>query len=415
MIGAMEGLTMRQSPRFTRRQVLAGLAAGLASVACSPVNTLGGGTISPSATPADSPDAAPDSAPPCSEPRAYMTFAINVHDWAHVDESADTLLRATDIFEKSGVRGDFYLTGEVVNRYRKSRPDVVERLRASEMTISYHVRPPHPLYDGFNQKLKALGDADLRQALLDYETYGLDMATGELIRSEAGGYRLVAETLGTKPVVTGGPTSDQRIKKAAFETYRSLGAKMAVVYHESGTKVERPFEWVNGLLARPSDFSVTRWRAASLPGTAKTEENDPFWWNFMGTPHEEAYNPAAYLKERMEAWQASRPAFVTSLIHENNFPRSGPEAWTNIYWKGGDKATPASPPYNLSATDPSKLRTATQVEGIWAAYEELVAYAASNLAVVTSADIAALAEASGTEGKVAPYCATIAPATRSVG
>ncbi len=406
---------MRYQHRFTRRQVLAGLAAGLASAACSPVNTFGGGMSAPSATPAGSPDNTPGSAPPCSEPRAYMTFAINVHDWVHIDESADTLLRATDIFERAGARGDFYLTGEMVKQYQRSRPDVIERLRASGMTVSYHVRPPHPLYDGFNQKLKALSDADLRRALLDYETYGLDMATGELIRSEAGGYTLVAEALGTNPVVTGAPTSDQRIKKAAFETYRSLGSKMAVVYHETGTKVERPFERVNGLLARPSDFSVTRWRTSSLPGTSQGGENDPFWWNFMGTPHEEAYNPAAYLKERVRAWEAERPAFVTSLIHENNFPRSGAEAWTNIYWKGGDKATPASPPYDLSAPDPSKLRTAAQVEAIWVAYEELVAYAAANLAVVTSADLVALAEESGTEGKVAPYCATIAPSARGGG
>lgn len=400
---------MRHSQRFTRRQVLAGFAAGLASVACSPVTTFGGASGGNSASPAASPTSPSGNAAPCKEPPAYMTFAINVHDWRHIDESADTLLRATSIFEKHGVRGDFYLTGEMVHRYLANRPDVIERLRGSRMTISYHVRPPHPLYDGFGSRLKAMNDADLRQDLLDYETYGLDLATGGLIRSEAGGYSLVAQALGSPPMVTGAPTSDQRIKKASLETYRSLGAKMVVAYHETGTKPERPFEYVQGLLARPSDFSITRWRAASLPATPGEGDNDPFWWNFMDTPHEATYNPAAYLRERLAAWGVARPAFITSLIHENNFLRSGPESWTPIYWKDGDKTQPASPPFNLSTPDPSKLRSAAQVEAIWAAYDELVAWAAANVAVVTSADIAALAEASGASGQVAPYCTTIAP------
>ncbi|KAA0237346.1 hypothetical protein EDM76_06620 [bacterium] len=395
---------MQHRTRFTRRQVLAGLTMGLASVACAPASTFGGGQGAPVPSPSPSPGTTGDGGPPCSATTAYMTFAINVHDWVHLDESAATLLRATSIFEKHGVHGDFYLTGEMVNRYRKSRPDVIERLRASQMTISYHVRPPHPLYDGFGGALKKLSDGALRQALLDYETYGLDMATGGLIRSEPGGWSLVAEALGTTPVVCGVPTGDPRIKAAAMENYRALGARMVVAYHETGTRPERPFEYVDGLLARPSDFSVTRWRAESLSATSQGGANDPFWWNFMGTPHEDAYNPTGYLQQRLSDWSEARPPFVTSLIHENNFPRSGPEVWTPIYWEGGDKSLPASPPYNMAAPDPSKLRTQSQAEAIWEAYEELVAYAAANLAVVTSAEIVSLAEASGTGGKAAPWC-----------
>lgn len=397
---------MRQPHHFTRRQVLAGLAVALGAAACGPVSAPGGGPPAPTSPPSPSPDAPRDSGTTCPEPSAYVTFAINVHDWVHLDESADTLLRATSIFENHGVRGDFYLTGEMVNRYRRSRPDVIERLRASQMTISYHVRPPHPLYDGFGGRLKDLGDAGLHRALLDYETYGLDMETGDLIRSESGGWALVAEAFGTTPVVCGAPTSDQRIKKAAMATYLALGAKMVVAYHETGTKPGQPFEYVDGLLARPSDFSVTRWRANG----SGSGDKDPFWWNFMGMPQEEAYNPARYLQERLGEWTVPRPAFVTSLIHENNFPRSGPESWTPIYWKEGDKTQPAAPPFDLSTPDPSKLRPASQVEAIWEAYEELVAYAAANLAVVTSAEIAALAEASGASGEVAPFCGNGSPA-----
>ena len=75
-----------------------------------------------------------------------MTFVVNVHDWTRPAESGDTLLRLIDLYEKHKVRGDFYLTAPVVEAYAKQRPDVVRRLRESDMTVSYHFRPPHPAY-----------------------------------------------------------------------------------------------------------------------------------------------------------------------------------------------------------------------------------------------------------------------------
>ena len=58
----------------------------------------------------------------------------------------------------------------------------------------------------------------------------------------------------------------------------------------------------------------------------------------------------------------------------------------------GKKAEPLSPPFNLSASDPSHLRTEADQAAIFAAYEQLVAYAASNLTVVTSEGILELAQ-----------------------
>ena len=115
-------------------------------------------------------------AAPCTDPRAYTQFVINVHDTVHVDESAATLLRAVALFDKYGVAGDCYLTGPMVRLYSEQQPQVFERLKDSQMTISYHVRPPHPLYDGFDQRLRGFSDTQLKQALQDYETYGLALA-----------------------------------------------------------------------------------------------------------------------------------------------------------------------------------------------------------------------------------------------
>ncbi len=344
-------------------------------------------------------EASPTPVPPSPTGRgaggegAYISFIINVHDWTHPDESAAILLKLVDLFEKYGVRGDFYFTAEITRELAEKHPEVIERLKNSDMTISYHVRPPHPLYAGFDERLKGLDDAALYQTLLDYETYALNLETGDLDRSRPGGYTYVAQVFGRKPVAAPAPSNDRRIKDAAQRVYASLGAQMTLLYHEEGTKLEQPFEHVNGLLVRPSDFSVTR--VTSVDGS------DNFWWNYMSAPDADMYNPTKMLQNQLAEWQRqtgslpySRAPFITALIHENNFYRRGAEGWTSIYFamQGGKKGEPLSPPWNLNAPDPSTLRPVDEQAAIWQAYEELVAYAAANLNVVTSEDILELAK-----------------------
>lgn len=326
--------------------------------------------------------------PAVSGKLGYFTFAINVHDWTHPEESAATLSRLVDIFQRYGVRGDFYFTAEIARLLAQQHPEVIEKLKEGGMTISYHVRPPHPLYEGFDQRLRGLGERELYSTLRDYETYALDLSTGELDPNHGGGYKLVSETFGTKPVVASAPAGDPSIRSVAQQVYRDLGAQMTVVYHESGTKPEDPFEYVNGLLIRPSDFSVTRVTAV--------DGSDNFWWNFMGGAQASTYHPLRLLELGLASWQASNPArkpFVTSLIHDNNFVRRGPEGWTSIYFTmvNGRRGNPLPPPWDLNAPDPSSLRPSEEQEAIWQAYEELVAYVATHFEVVTSEDLVAMA------------------------
>jgi peptidoglycan/xylan/chitin deacetylase (PgdA/CDA1 family) len=318
--------------------------------------------------------------------KGYITFAINTHDWMHVDESADIILRLIDLFERYGVRGDFYLTAPITHHYAESRPDVIRRLRESNMTISYHIRPPHILYPGFNQRLRELDDDELVKTLRDYETYRLDMTTGKLLRDQVGGYTYVAEVFGRKPVALGIPTGNPRERSVARRVYRELGARVVVEYHESGTKLDRPFEWVDGLLIRPSDFSVTRWRVYGMRG------RPAFWWNMLSTPRAADFNPTAYLKRRLAEWHGPRPPLITCLIHENNFYRTGATPWALIYYTDIRKTRPRKPPFNLAGPDASVPRSSEDREAIWRAYEELVAYAAANLKVITSEDIVRMAE-----------------------
>jgi hypothetical protein len=333
-------------------------------------------------TPSHAPAASSPSSP-AKTPRGYITFAINVHDTVHVGESADTLLRLIDIFKKNKVHGDFYLTAPIAERYAQNRSDVITSLRDGGMTVSYHIRPPHPVYLGFDARLKNLKEPQLSQTLKDYETYGLDLATGDLDRSRAGGYTYVKQVFGRPPVCVSSQSHSSEIRAAMNRIHRAMGARMTVAYHETGTDLNEPFKYSEGLLIRPSDFSITR----------DEEDSKNFWWNRIADPDGEAYDPATMLKAQLEAWKGSRPPFVTALIHENNFCRRGPEAWKAFYFTDPRNRTPASSPYNLEAADPSKLRSHSEQEKIWKAYEALVAYAAANLQVVTSEDLASMAEA----------------------
>jgi hypothetical protein len=233
-----------------------------------------------------------------------------------------------------------------------------------------------------------LSDEVLYQTLLDYETYALDLKTGNLDRTQQGGYTYVAQVFGRKPVAAPAPSGNPRIKDAAQRVYAALGAQMTLLYHEEGTKLDQPFEFVNSLLVRPSDFSVTR--------TTLIDGTDNFWWNFMSATDALRYNPTALLQSQLADWdshQYSRAPFITALIHENNFYRSGAEAWSSVYYtlEKGKKTDPLSPPFDLNAPDLSKPRSLQEQEAILAAYEELVAYAASHLAVVTSQDLVLMA------------------------
>jgi hypothetical protein len=314
--------------------------------------------------------------------RGYITFVVNTHDWGRVDKSADTVLRLIEIFTKHEVRGDFYLTAPVVEAYARSRPEVIDRLRATGMTISYHFRPPHPAYAGFDQAIRNLDDEALRGTLKDYETFRLDLATGGLDRDQPGGYAYVKQVLGVAPV-TVSAMGNPRGKAVLLDLYRDMGAQMTMEYHESGTHPDQPFAWRQGLLIRPSDFSITRWAA---PG----ESRESFWWAQQDTPQAAAFNPTTRLKQELSAWKHPRAPLITALIHENDFYVQGGPSWNVIYF-GPEGKSPRQPPYDLKAPDRAKPRTADNQAAIWRAYEELVAYAAANLRVVSSDEIVKLA------------------------
>lgn len=341
----------------------------------------------PGADPRGGPATATTVAPPAaSQPSGFMNFVVNVHDFTRLDDSADTLLKLVDIFKRNQVKADFYFTGPYVQVCAEKRPDVIRAIREAGMGIGYHTRPPHPISGGYEGALKTMNDDEAAAELRRWETQAMDLATAKLIAGRSGGYQLVKDSFGTAPVCVSPLAGNPRFKRMMLQLLAGMGAKMVVQYHESGTDLEHPYQWMEGLLARPSDFSITRW-----PGRSETEES--FWWNRLGGPNADpvTFDPVAKLKAQLAAWRGNRAPFITALIHDSDLKYSGGPGWQTIY--AGPNRRPKAPPYDLKAPDRAQPRSAEERELILKNYAALVAYAAANLRVVTAADIVALANA----------------------
>ncbi len=303
--------------------------------------------------------------------RGYMTFVINVHEWGHVDGSAAILDKLCALYTRNGVKGEFYVTAPMAERLSNKYPDTVTSMKRHG--ISYHVRPPHPLYSGFDTELKALSGDALTAMITDYETYGQNLTTGALDKSRSGGYKRVKEVFGRAPCAVSAQNDNTKILTAAAAVYKSMGAKMLVAFHEGESDPDNPLVNKYNLLARPSHLKMTH------------STGDEFWWNTVAAG--KGGDPTDHLKSQLDAWQHSKLPYAVAIVHENNFYRYGPESWTSIYYKEKEKTNVQPAPYNLDAEEWGKARGDDQQKLIWAAYKQLVEYCAENLNVVTSEDI----------------------------
>lgn len=318
---------------------------------------------------------------PVNNKQAYISLPINIHDFRHPKESAELLNKLIDLYEKYNVKGDFYLTAPSLKAYEQHTPQFIEKLKNSKyIDISYHVRPPHAAYRDFGFSLEGLNPNKIKSTLEDYENYELDMATGKLNYDKLGGYSYVKSILGAIPVAVASPAENQEIKTIHYQVFKEMGAKVVVAYHEGKTKIDKPYKYTEGLLNRPSDFSITKAITADL-------NINNVWWNLLDSEHKDKVNPTNYLKNKLTNWNEDRAAFALLLIHENNFYYKGATPWAGIYYNDRQKTKPKQAPFNLNNTDWFIKRSQNEQGLILAAYEEFVVYVAKNHNVVTSLDI----------------------------
>lgn len=311
-----------------------------------------------------------------STSKPYVHFCINVHDWGHAGDSAAQIVKLAALFKKNGIKGDFFVNAFMVDRYSAGHADAVSALKGQ--TVSYSIRPPHPLYNGFGAPLKGLEGEALEAAIRDYETYAIDQSTVALDRTKPGGFTLSKQVFGRAPAAVTTLNSNKQLRTAAARVYKAMGAQVAVAFHEEESDPDNPWQTLEGLVVRPSHIGFVRYGGAEWQ-----------WWTEIA--HDRGDKPLAELERRLGSWSHSGPPFVTALIHDNDFYRAGVESWALMYFTDEGKKTPKSAPYDLSLADPSRARKTEAKNRIWDAYEELVEWCAKNATCITSADLPAMA------------------------
>jgi hypothetical protein len=317
------------------------------------------------------------------DPLGYVTFVVYVSDFVNLTDSAATLLQIIDLFDRFNLKAEFFLTGPMTHAYLQSHPEVIERLRETGMTISYHVLPPHPLVPGFQAPLEISAINLKEERIAAYESQRLDVSTGALIENEPGGYQHLAQTFGAAPSAVSIP--DDPIKGFALPHFASLGAKMVVLYNEPGANMEQPFLQEYGMWVRPVDINISHWPVEGIDASMA-------WWDMLATDFAASYQPAMRLQTEAESWNAERLPFITVTIDEYTFYREGSIPWTMIYYHDPSMTQANSPPFELNAPDLSSPRSVENREAVWTAYAAMVEWAATYMQVVTSADIVWMAE-----------------------
>ncbi len=285
-----------------------------------------------------------------------VTIVINTHDWYFHDDSARTVSRCIDILEKHGVKGEFYFTSALFRTYQQHHPELLERLQSSGMTISYHIRAPHPVtWRGPTAKrLQAMPHDEALAQLSEYETYRLDLGSGKLDRSQDGGYKLVKDAIGYAPPVVGFNAKSDVLSALELEAVAAQGARMWVREHNNDTMEMSP----QGVLSRPSEFSIGK-----IQGEHWTTYNKPL--------------------DAAELFAGAR-GYGVVLVHEHDF-YAEQTGWGDIYY---DQGKQNRPPFDLTVRAKDHIRYPDDhIAQTWSNWEGFVAYAAENMRVVTSRDI----------------------------
>ncbi|MCD4749418.1 MAG: hypothetical protein K8R59_08585, partial [Thermoanaerobaculales bacterium] len=327
--------------------------------------------------------------PPQPEQKAHwVTFAVNCHDWVNPIESADTIEFVLDTLEEFGARGDFYVTASVVAAWEAEAPELIERLRDSEHTISYHARPPHPV--AFSPTRDQLDTV----ALADFETYRQNLSTGELDLSRPGGYTYVSQVFGRGPHGTGLAYDNIDLSRRFARITAAHGARVAVFSHGPASHLTGYDNLAipeQGMYPRPNDFFVARVDQDGYPG------DGDFWWNRIAQEQLTVVDLTTafrngYLNGDPSA--PNEPDFAVVVIHENNFYMTG-APWKPVYYEDPDATIPKPAPWDLNATASwVTARSADEIQRIRTAFRALVETAAlsDNAAIVTSEEISVLAD-----------------------
>ncbi|MCP5114050.1 MAG: hypothetical protein GY953_24725, partial [bacterium] len=163
----------------------------------------------------------------------YLNFAINCHDWVHPDLSSETVLRAARYLAKHGLKADFYATGPLYRAWTEKAPGTIEELVRLGMGLGYHQRPPHPIFFNHEQRRRilAMEPAEAYETFVRFESEQLDLATGDTVAGQPGGFLGAKQRAGLTPIVLGAGSAPPRLMALNRQVLRTMGARMLVAHH----------------------------------------------------------------------------------------------------------------------------------------------------------------------------------------
>ncbi len=313
----------------------------------------------------------------------YMNVVMNCHDFSQVKTSYETLSRLFAIYRKYNIIADFYFTEQLAQRLEWSYVGFLDSLRRAGMGINIHHRSPHAL--NFRPTRREAQNPQLgiitlfRQGKTDeaiaecekWERRRVNVATGGL-DSALGGYDFIEQKSGTKPVCVGfgisGNFDADSLAIGAMIPLKKSGLRATVDEHEGGADATYPFMSIRGVLARPSDSSITRWAAGTM-------KSDTFWWKMVLTPDADAYSPRRYAERQMAQVNRNQLTLINAIMHETDFSYDRPPFYSVYYVEGTSGATNPVP-YDTTAfpTDRIIPWSQRQKDAIWAKYDSLMQY-----------------------------------------
>ena len=274
-----------------------------------------------------------------SSTQDYITFSINTQEFVYTAQSIALLNRIVDLHEKYQVPVDIFLATEMTDIYEAQAPDLLKRLKTSPMvSISYHTRPPKPYHNEFDwlglDKMSAKQQYD---TIMNYETHGLDMVTGQPTTAN-GGYKKLKETMGYAPYIASA-LSDKDVANSVYSVFKDLGAVFTIVHGRTVNVGDTQ----SGLYLKPEhvDLRLFEHVGKNVDGVL-----------------------ASAIDESHKAKNAKAPYFVGVKMHDNDFIAEK-SAWLTIYG-----ARPRKPPYNTSLK--ANLLSAEKQSAMWTLYESTV-------------------------------------------
>lgn len=283
-----------------------------------------------------------------------LMFTLNTQEFIRTEESIATVNRIIDLHEEYNVPIDIFLTDTMVAVYEEDAPDLLERLKTSDVVaVSYHIRPPKPYYFSYDfLDLESLDSDAVYKLVKNYEEHVVDLETGEPT-DQPGGYEYLKAILGYAPRMVAAQTSPL-LKGSVLRVFREMGAFFTVLHGaEYGLN-----DQVEGLYVRPEQVEIKLFEY--------TGEEDVF--TYLETQF------AAYETEYRASLEAGgEPVFMNIKMHDNDFI-ADQSAWTAIYQHRGNKGV--EPPYDLSVYD-DRVEALSEAEqtAMWALYEQAVQYA----------------------------------------